>query len=65
MSESSQIKDSKVDGGVIVQNPLQSDFEETSSMDSDERYLVRNATIQSANNPRWAAMILLRVWDSR
>ena len=28
-------------GSIAPQNPLQSDFEETSSMDSDERYLVR------------------------
>jgi hypothetical protein len=28
-------------GSTAPQNPLQSDFEETSSMDSDERYLVR------------------------
>jgi hypothetical protein len=45
MSEASQTRDRKVESALIIQNPLQSDFEETSSMDSDERILVRNTTI--------------------
>ena len=65
MSEASQTKHGKVESGVIIQNPLQSDFVETSSMDSDERYLVRNTAIQLANRSRWTAMILFRVLDSR
>jgi hypothetical protein len=30
-----------IDGTAAAQNPLQSDFERSDSMDSDERYLVR------------------------